>query len=730
MELQIGGKRLGAGGKMTQEVREYERSTFNQSFDWKSSMAPGILYPFMCIPMTNGDTADIDIDAYVCTLPTKGPLFGSFKLQADIFSIPLRLYNGILHNNPIDIGMKMNQIYMPKLRLEFDETAPRLKGSNMYNWQINNTSLLKYLGLSGIGVNKIDNARGKVERKINAIPILGYYDIFKNYYANKQEKNAYVIEPNPDVIVSNITFNSIKFGYYNYDDAETIKETITVTEGDNKAICNGEIRYFTGQSVNKDQYSLTIYGWNGKNINRKNMYLTAFDENINILYKESLESLLDGVDITDKDSYSNNIIYWQKHDPNVNGPSWYVNIYKWINLNNQLAGISSDIDSIGITVETTNEGQVTSDIVLKPFELENIDNMRNCILQITEVGHEFIIGDGDNWDIGDGGPYNSLINKIKVNNKNISYNSFIENGLVVKTYQADIFNNWIDTEWIEGENGIAAITAVDVSEGTLEMDALLLSQKVYNMLNRIAASGGTWDDYQEVVWTEKAVRKAETPIYEGGMSGEVMFEQVISSSETKVDGEFQALGSLGGKGVLAKQNGGHNIHIEAKEPIFVMGIVSLTPRICYTQGNEWYLTELDTFDDLHKPALDGIGFQDLIQEQMAWWNTQINNGLIVKRDSAGKIVAWSNYMTNYDKAFGDFAEPEGKGFMVLSRNYERAGEDVRNAFMIRDMTTYIDPAKYNYAFAYTDLAAQNFWVQLANKVIVRRKMSAHQIPNL
>ena len=25
--------------------------------------------------------------------------------------------------------------------------------------------------------------------------------------------------------------------------------------------------------------------------------------------------------------------------------------------------------------------------------------------------------------------------------------------------------------------------------------------------------------------------------------------------------------------------------------------------------------------DLHKPALDQIGFQELITEQMAWWNT-------------------------------------------------------------------------------------------------------------
>ena len=48
-----------------------------------------------------------------------------------------------------------------------------------------------------------------------------------------------------------------------------------------------------------------------------------------------------------------------------------------------------------------------------------------------------------------------------------------------------------------------------------------------------------------------------------------------------------------------------------------MGIMSITPRIDYSQGNKWYMTELDNMNDLHKPALDGIGFQELITEQMA-----------------------------------------------------------------------------------------------------------------
>ena len=51
-------------------------------------------------------------------------------------------------------------------------------------------------------------------------------------------------------------------------------------------------------------------------------------------------------------------------------------------------------------------------------------------------------------------------------------------------------------------------------------------------------------------------------------------------------------------------------------------------------------------------------------------------------------------------------------------------------FRIKDLTTYIDPTKYNYAFASQDLEEQNFWVQIGMNIQARRKMSAKIIPNL
>ena len=200
-------------------------------------------------------------------------------------------------------------------------------------------------------------------------------------------------------------------------------------------------------------------------------------------------------------------------------------------------------------------------------------------------------------------------------------------GLALKTYNSDLYQNWINTEWIEGVNGINEISAVDVSSGQLSMDSLNLAQKVYNMLNRIAVSGGTYKDWLETVYTGEYIERCETPIFEGGISQEVAFQEVVSNSAS---GE-QPLGTLAGRGVTTgKQKGGH-VKIKVTEPSFIIGICSITPRIDYSQGNEFF-TELETMDDLHKPALDGIGYQDSINTGRAYWDDAIAaDGQITKR---------------------------------------------------------------------------------------------------
>ena len=68
--------------------------------------------------------------------------------------------------------------------------------------------------------------------------------------------------------------------------------------------------------------------------------------------------------------------------------------------------------------------------------------------------------------------------------------------------------------------------------------------------------------------------------------------------------------------------------------------------------------------------------------------------------------------------------------MVLNRRYEGRVDSTGENFEIKDLTTYIDPSKFNHIFANTRRDAMNFWVQIACDITARRVMSAKVIPNL
>jgi len=213
-KVELGGRRLGSGNKMEVQMKNYERSTHNLSTVVRTSMACGTLVPIYTNVMLNGDSWKINLREMVRTIPTIAPLYGSFKLQLDVFTAPIRLYQGILHNNAVNIGLKMNQVIFPTILLKHkinnaDRDVKEQNGYAFTNSQINPSSLLKYLGVSGLGQKPTLAVNNEVVREMWGMPILAYYDIFKNYYANKQENNAYVIGMKEIEVTSPASVNSI-----------------------------------------------------------------------------------------------------------------------------------------------------------------------------------------------------------------------------------------------------------------------------------------------------------------------------------------------------------------------------------------------------------------------------------------------------------------------------------------------------------------------------------------
>ena len=315
---------------------------------------------------------------------------------------------------------------------------------------------------------------------------------------------------------------------------------------------------------------------------------------------------------------------------------------------------------------------------------------------------------------------------VQYNTEQYSRFQYSQCGLCLKTYQSDIFNNWVKTELITGTaQSVNEVSSVAVINGKFTMDALILAKKVFNMLNAIAVSGNTYSDWIRAVYDHVYNGAEEIPVYMGGLSKEIVFQEVVSNSTTETSDGLEPLGTLAGRGHLSNKHKGGRVRISVNEPGYIMGIVSITPRIDYSQGNDWDMVDLYSMNDLHKPDLDGIGWEDLLADRLNAAGTTVNNQLIPTSVTIGKQPAWINYMTNFNKCCGHFAEKNKSMFMTLNRQYEVSG-----AMDESDYTTYINPMKYNQNFADASLDSQNFWIQIAVDAIARRKMSAKIMPNL
>lgn len=639
----IGKNTIGDNNKMKVAMHNYEMSTHDLSFVFRSSMASGVLVPCMKIIAQKGDIWDIQMTNKTLTHPTLGPLFGAYKLQHFIFTCPIRLYNSWLHNNRTGIGMKMSDIKFPIFR----------GGAATTGTKLNQSSVLAYLGLRGT------RSTGASTQGLNAIPLLSYIDIFKNYFANTQEDNFYIIS-GQTVKPESLIFKqgSVNIGIVGIPGTTKLGNVSLNSAGQVLAV------------TNEGTISEPTNGW------------AAFWQNVI-------------VSISEKGTERTTTL----RQLTSNGSSSTITLDK-------IGTAGATIISVSITQTAIDTLFPANKINLTQFPLTIMDELRDLILQTA--GNTALVVNASNT-----GAQKLTYNMIASRFQNLG-------GLLLKTYDSDVFQNWVKTDWIDGENGISAITAVAVQDGVITIDALNLQQKVYNMLNRIAISGGTYRDWLETVYTSgQYMERPETPVFEGGMSQIIEFEEVISKSAT----ENQPLGDLAGRGVSSRPNGSGKLHFKVTEPSYIMGIIAITPLIDYSQGNDWDIINLLTMDDLHKPALDGIGYEDSMNNQRAWWTRNLTTG---EDTSAGKTVAWINYMTNFNKSFGNFASGNSESFMCLNRNYERNSTD--NS--IADLTTYIDPAKHNEIFADTDRGAQNFWVQTAFDIKVRRNISAKQIPNI
>ena len=124
----------------------------------------------------------------------------------------------------------MSDIKLPQIRVNIQKKTDTPTVDNP-NSQVNPSCLLAYLGIRGFGTN-VSTTDTPIAIEKLAVPLLGYYDIFKNYYANTQEEDFYIIGATE--AIQQIVVNQKSGGEFVSETPDNIN--IGIAEGDTVTI--------------------------------------------------------------------------------------------------------------------------------------------------------------------------------------------------------------------------------------------------------------------------------------------------------------------------------------------------------------------------------------------------------------------------------------------------------------------------------------------------------------
>lgn len=213
------------------------RSNFNLGRVNRFTADVGYVIPCYVEEVLPNSYKRLDVEGLINTNATVAPFMGSFTVKLEAFFVPLRLYHRHLSLNDIrpdfhaDFRLHFASLpYRPGMA-SFGARIPGpqlTSGSQVTsflvsNYQIAPGSLFDYLGMGPVGYNAISHRN---PRYVNGEPFIGYFDIWRNYYANPHDRRVpFVVQngaPSDRTINNDLdgVLQSTQYRYFNLGDLD------------------------------------------------------------------------------------------------------------------------------------------------------------------------------------------------------------------------------------------------------------------------------------------------------------------------------------------------------------------------------------------------------------------------------------------------------------------------------------------------------------------------------
>lgn len=171
---------------------EPNHSNFNLGRKVTFSADVGYLIPCYVEEVLASSYKRLDLESLIQCNATVAPVMGSFTCKVDAYFVPIRIYHQhLLNNDRSNIFSDDFQFhYFPFLFHDHTYTDYNGNYHTSSNLFCQATSLLEYLGYFPHGWNSASWTGSSSPLRLSAYPFIGYFDIFRNYYANPYDENV------------------------------------------------------------------------------------------------------------------------------------------------------------------------------------------------------------------------------------------------------------------------------------------------------------------------------------------------------------------------------------------------------------------------------------------------------------------------------------------------------------------------------------------------------------
>lgn len=310
-------------------------------------------------------------------------------------------------------------------------------------------------------------------------------------------------------------------------------------------------------------------------------------------------------------------------------------------------------------------------------------------------------------------------------------------GLCTKCYLPDINSTFIGSAQYQK---VIAESIVKVTNNTVNMQDVLVAQRLYNYFQKLAAVGARFDEYIRAEYGIDIRKYLDIPTFLRTWSFPVTFDDVVSHNAFSPDSS-DGLGQLAGRGYgmhpfREEDYNKGRMSISVDEPSQIIFLMTIEPLPVYSQGIDFTLLN-NQFDDIYTPSLDRMGMQPVFMSQvestLAYKNVleQAQNDAAAAFTSPdpfklvlGYVPAWQEYKVRAGRVMGNFAG--SLSHWVLLRDASETipvAPGVTNKW-VPEYTNYIIPSMFNSPFQDTTEDGNPFQCQFNFDVIVKSPMSA------